>query len=155
MAANIIRFFLLLLISLLVGTMFGIWVGFNPASLSAAAYVEQQQNAIRSLNTFLPALGAVCILLVVILAVLLKGAPSSRYLLVVAATCLITAGLVTRFANQPINSIVMTWSAQAPAANWMELRDAWWKWHIVRTVAGVAALVFTLLTVPGSRKNTA
>jgi hypothetical protein len=65
MGANAIRFILLLLLSLLIGTMFGIWLGFNPASLSAAAYVEQQQNAIRSLNTLLPVMGAVCILLAV------------------------------------------------------------------------------------------
>jgi hypothetical protein len=57
MVINAIRFILLLVLSLLVGTMFGIWVGFNPASLSAAAYVEQQQNAIRSLNTLLPVMG--------------------------------------------------------------------------------------------------
>jgi hypothetical protein len=63
MGTNAIRFILLLLLSLLIGTMFGIWVGFNPASLSAAAYVEQQQNSIRSLNTLLPVMGAVCILL--------------------------------------------------------------------------------------------
>ena len=69
MAANIIRFVLVVLLALLVGTMFGIWVGFNPARLSASAYVEQQQNAIRSLNTLLPAMAAVCILLTVALAV--------------------------------------------------------------------------------------
>lgn len=45
MAANIIRFVLVVQLALLTGTMFGIWVGFNPASLSASAYVEQQQNA--------------------------------------------------------------------------------------------------------------
>jgi uncharacterized membrane protein len=56
MAANIIRFALVVLLALLVGTMFGIWIGFNPASLSALAYVEQQQNTIRSLNTLLPAI---------------------------------------------------------------------------------------------------
>jgi hypothetical protein len=43
----ILRFALIVLLALLVGTMFGIWIGFNPSSLSASAYVEQQQNAIR------------------------------------------------------------------------------------------------------------
>jgi len=63
MIVFVIRFVLLVLLALLVGSMFGIWVGFNPANLSAATYIEQQQNAIRSLNVLLPALGAICIVL--------------------------------------------------------------------------------------------
>jgi uncharacterized membrane protein len=125
MSAYLIRFIGLLLMSLLVGTMFGIWLGFNPSMLSAATYVEQQ-HTIRALNTVLPALGAVCILLTAALAVLTKDDTRARYLLIAAVVCLVAAGLITRFANQPINSQVMTWSAQAPAANWTELRDAWW-----------------------------
>ena len=152
MAANTIRFVLLVLLALLVGTMFGIWVGFNPARLSASAYVEQQQNAIRSLNTLLPAMGAVCVLLTVVLAVLSKGDSRSRSLLVAAAVLMVTAGLVTRFGNQPINAVVMTWSAQAPAENWAQLRDAWWQWHIVRSLAGITALALTTLAVLGHRR---
>ncbi len=153
MTVKIIYFVLLLLMSLLIGTMFGIWVGFNPASLSAGAYVEQQQNAIRSLNILLPLLGAVCILLAGILAVISKENPRRRYLLIAAVACLLAAGLVTRFANQPINSVVAAWNAQAPAANWMDLRDTWWQWHIVRTVAGIAALCLTLLAALTSNRQ--
>lgn len=152
MAANIIRFVLLLSLALLVGTMFGIWVGFNPASLSASAYIEQQQNTIRSFNTLLPAMGAVCILLTVALAYLSKDDSRGRYLLFAAAIFMITAALVTHFVNQPINAVVMTWNAQAPAANWEQLRDEWWLWHVVRTLAGIAALALTQLAVLGSKR---
>lgn len=155
MAANTIRFILLLLLALLVGTMFGIWVGFNPSSLSAAAYVEQQQNAIRSLNTLLPAMGAACILLIVWLAILSKGDSRSRYLLALSVVCLVAAALVTRFGNQPINAAVITWSIQSPPANWTQLRDAWWQWHVIRTLAGIVGLSLTLLAVLGSRKSAA
>jgi uncharacterized membrane protein len=145
MTANIIRFVDLLLMSLLVGTMFGIWLGFNPSGLSASTYVEQQRNAIRALNTILPALGAVCIVLTAALAVLSKHDTRARLLFASAVICLVAAGLITRFGNQPINSQVVTWSAQAPAANWMELRDIWWQWHILRTVSGIGALALALL----------
>ncbi|MGE0798754.1 MAG: anthrone oxygenase family protein [Lautropia sp.] len=140
----VLRFISLLLTALLVGTMFGIWLGFDPAALTATAYVEMQQNTIRALNTPLPILGAVCIVLTLALAALTKDRPG-RYLLIVAALCLIAAGLITRFANQPINEIVMAWSAPAPAANWAELRDTWWRWHELRTGAAVVALVLALL----------
>ncbi len=149
LTTNVVCFVLLLLASLLVGTMFGIWLGFDPAVLSAQAYVEQQQNAIRSLNTPLPVLGAVCIALTMALAVLLKG--RTRGLLIAAAACFVAAGLITRFGNQPINSVVMTWTAQTPAANWMELRDTWWHWHTVRTIFGVVAISLVLVATLGRR----
>ncbi len=140
MTATIISFIDLLLVALLVGTMFGIWIGFNPSGLSAATYIEQQQRTIRALNTPMPILGAVCIVLTIVIAVLTKDNPSARAILVAAALCMIVAGVVTRFANQPINSQVMAWNIQSPPGNWMELRDRWWHWHIVRTLAGIVAL---------------
>ena len=151
MSATIIRFVDLLLVALLVGAIFGIWIGFNPAGLSAATYVEQQQHAIRALNTFMPLLGAACIVLTIALAVLTKEDRRTRYLLIATAVCLLIAGVATRFENQPINSIVMTWTPQAPPANWMELRDQWWQWHIVRTVAGIAALCLLISAVLSNR----
>lgn len=152
MTATTIRFLSLLLTSLLVGTMFGVWLGFNPAALTATAYVEMQQNAIRALNISLPVLGLVCILFTVALAVLTKNDKRGRYLLAAAVICLVIAGLITRFGNQPINAVVITWSPQAPAVNWMELRDTWWHWHVLRTVAGVGALALALLAAVGSRR---
>jgi uncharacterized membrane protein len=147
MALTVTRFVLLLLLSLLVGTMFGIWVGYNPASLAATSYVEQQQNAIRAFNTLLPVIGAICILLTAGLAFRSGSDTRVRNLHIAAAICMVVAAVVTRFGNQPINAVVMTWSAQAPAENWMQLRDAWWEWHIVRSVAGIGALALTLLAV--------
>lgn len=38
--STIVRFMDLLLVALLVGAMFGIWFGFDPVGLSAAAYIE-------------------------------------------------------------------------------------------------------------------
>ena len=114
-----------------------IWVGYNPIALSAAAYVEQQQNAIRAFNTLLPVIGAVCVFLTAVLAIRARSEPGIRYLHVAAALCMVMAAVVTRFGNQPINAVVMTWSAQAPAASWTQLRDVWWQWHVVRSIAGI------------------
>lgn len=150
-----IRFVSLLFTSLLVGTMFGVWLGFNPAALSATAYVEMQQNAIRALNVSLPVLGLVCILLTATLAVLTRDDKRGRYLLVAAVICLITAGLITRLGNQPINAVVMTWSPQSPPADWKELRDTWWQWHVLRTLAGVLALGLALLAGISGRPSSA
>jgi uncharacterized membrane protein len=140
MVRTLIGFANLLLVSLVVGTMFGIWLGYNPATLSSATYVEQQQQAIRALNTLLPLLGGCSIVLTLVSAWLVRYNRLHFSLLLVAAGCLVVAGVVTRFGNQPINREVMTWSAQAPPANWMDFRDSWWRWHVVRTVSGLGGL---------------
>jgi uncharacterized membrane protein len=153
MKANVIRFALLVTLALLVGTMFGIWVGSNPAGLSASAYIEHQQAMIRAFNSLLPAMGAACILLTVTLAWISKGDPRTQVLLLTAASLLIVAALVTRFANQPINAVVMTWNAQTAPENWMQLRDEWWQWHMTRSSAGIAALLLIVAAVLGSRSG--
>jgi uncharacterized membrane protein len=121
-------------------------LGSNPASLSATTYVEMQQSSIRALNVLMPILGLACL----VLAALTKHDQRTRYLLVAAVLCLVAAGLITRFANQPINAVVITWSPQAPASNWAELRDTWWYWHVLRTIVGVAALALALRAAVGA-----
>lgn len=153
MAMNIIRFVLLVLMALLVGSMFGILIGYNPASLSASAYVEQHQNAVRSFNTLFPVMGAICIVLIVILAFRSGTQRPIRYLLVAAAFLMLVAALVTRFGNQPINAIVMTWSTHVQAANWEQLRDQWWQWHVVRTVAAILAFSFVVVALLSKSKS--
>jgi len=68
-----------------------------------------------------------------------------RTLLIFAVLFLMAAGLITRVFNQPINAQVMRWSAQSLPANWAHLRDLWWFWHTVRTLAGGVALTSLLL----------
>jgi hypothetical protein len=69
MTTIMMRFVLFLLLALLVGAMFGILAGFDPASVSGSGYIGQQQNTIRSLNKLLPAIGAVCVVLTIGLAI--------------------------------------------------------------------------------------
>jgi len=141
----------LLVVALVAGTVFGIWLGYNPAALSSSAYIEQQQGAIRALNVLMPILGAIGILLTITSAVLARADRRTLIILIGAIACLLTAGLVTRFGNQPINAIVMTWNAQAAPADWTTLRDTWWNWHIVRTAAAVTGLCLLLLANPMDR----
>ena len=69
MTTIMMRFVLFLLLALLVGAMFGILAGFDPASVSGSGYIGQQQNTIRSLNKLLPAIGAVYVVLTIGLAI--------------------------------------------------------------------------------------
>jgi uncharacterized membrane protein len=133
--------------------MFGIWLGYDPAELSAGAYVEQQQHAIRALNINMPVMGAVTALLTLVCALLARGNAAQRALFVAAFVCFVIAGLVTRLLNQPINAVVITWSASAPPRAWATLRDAWWHWHVLRTLVAVAGYCLLIAaSLPGQAR---
>jgi uncharacterized membrane protein len=140
MKLSAVRFANLVFVALVAGGMFVIWVGYDPATLSPSTYVEQQQNAIRALNVPMPVLGAITVLLTLVSAFLQRGDRKALVLLVAAAAFLIISGLLTRFGNQPINAIVMTWDMARPPASWTELRDQWWGFHRLRTFSGLIAL---------------
>jgi uncharacterized membrane protein len=136
----IIDFADLLLAGLLTGAIFGAFLIMSPAGLDATTYVIQQQNGIRALNGIMPLLGALTIVLTLAAAFAASGDPLRMNLLFAAAAGLIVVGLVTRFLNQPINATVMTWDANSPPAEWTTLRDAWWRWHLVRLIVSLTTL---------------
>ena len=136
---------------LIAGIIFGIWIGYNPQGLSAPTYVEHQQSVIKALNIVMPLLGLITIVLTVISAMLQRKNGSVFISLLVAAVLLIITGLITRFGNQPINAIVMTWTKVDVPGNWTELRDKWWTLHIIRALTTIVA--FCLIIWSSMRKD--
>ena len=146
MTTRIIRFCNIVMVALVTGIIFGIWIGYNPKDLSASTFIEQQQNAILALNTLMPILGLITILLTLTSAFLQRKDKIAFSALVVASVFLIVSGLTTKFGNQPINSIVMTWDMNTPPNNWTELRNQWWIFHELRTLfafIGLCLIVWT------------
>jgi uncharacterized membrane protein len=147
MSKTVIAFINIVLAAVLTGTMVGIWIGYNPMELSSGTYIEQQQNMIRQLNTLMPALGLLTIILTVTSAFFHKQNKIKFTALLVAALLLVISGLITRFGNQPINEIVMTWPIDVPPSDWSEHRDRWWSLHILRTITAVCAFLIITLSV--------
>lgn len=71
--------------------------------------------------------------------------------LLIAAILLIACILITRFGNKPIDDLVITWTKDTLPNNWTELRDKWWSFHILRTIAELLAL--SLITWTSINKN--
>lgn len=140
MTKQLIRFLNIVMVALVAGTIFGIWLGYNPKDLSAPTYIEQQQGAINALNTLMPILGLIAILLTLASAFLQRKDKLVFRILLIAILLFIISGITTKFGNQPINSIVMTWDMNSPPSNWMELRDKWWTYHIIRTLTTLGGL---------------
>lgn len=128
----IVDFVTLFLGALLLGAMFCAWLIFNPAQLNASQYIIVHQQGIRTLNTVMPLLGGLTILMSVVSAVLARENKTRMSLLIGTAILFIISGLITRFGNQPINAIVRGWNSAAPPAQWTLLRDTWWRWHCLR-----------------------
>jgi uncharacterized membrane protein len=142
-----LRFFALLSSGLLAGAVALVWLGDRPFAMSPSLYVEFQQARIAALTLPMSALGGATIILALCLAFAVKGRPPSLRLTVFAIILLIGAMAITVGFNMPINNQVVTWSPEAPPANWSELRDRWWAWHQARTLFSVAAFASLLLSV--------
>jgi len=151
MTTLLIRFINIIMAGLIAGILFGIWIGYNPIHLSAQTYVEQQQSVIKSLNTLMPLLGLITIILTLIAAFLQKNNKNIFITLLIAAVFLTISGLITKLGNQPINSIVMTWDKTNVPSNWTELRDKWWSLHIARALT--AFIAFCLIIWSSMRKD--
>lgn len=146
MTTSIIRFLNIILAALLAGVSFGIWIGFNPVDLSASTYVEQQQNMLRALKVLMVSLVFLAAILTIVSAFLQKNNRTVFITLLVAAIFFIACILITRFGNKPIDDIVLTWTSNSLPGNWTELRDKWWSFHIMRTIAELAALLLVTWT---------
>ena len=153
---RIIQFSDIVLTGLIAGIIFGVWLGYNPEGLSAVTYVEQQQSTIRSLNVLMPILGLISIILTVFYAIICKREKPERNLLWLAVGLLILSGLITRFGNQPINAIVMTWNLDAVPDTWTAFRDKWWTFHVMRTLSTIAGFgIIVWVTIRNKNKRTA
>jgi len=143
---RLIRFINIIITALLAGVSFGIWIGFNPMDLSSSTYVEQQQNMLNSLRILLVSLVFIATIITIISAFLQKKNNSIFISLLVAAIFLIACILITRFGNKPIDDMVLNWTSGSLPSNWTELRDKWWSFHIMRTVAELIAFLLVTWT---------
>jgi len=143
----ICQFFAALVFALVAGSVFGIWRGYDPTTLSPSAFVEMHQGAVRGLNVLLPAMGFASIALTLVLVLSALGRGRVIWFYLAALLLMVAAGVTTRFFNQPINAVIMGWSVDAVPANWNDLRQQWWGWHLWRTGFSVSALGLLLAAI--------
>jgi uncharacterized membrane protein len=141
----------LVLLGLVVGSMFGIWRGYDITTYAPATFVEVHQGAVRGLNALLPALAAASLVLVLILGVMARQRPAVLGLYVATAVAIIAGGVITRLLNQPINDQVMAWTAASIPADWTELRDRWWTWHQARLAVTLGAQLLLIAAIFADR----
>ena len=147
MARSVIFFFALLFTALVAGGAFVIWIEYNPSGMSAAAYVEGMQHAIRVFTIPLPTTVILSVVFCAASAFLARREGTAFYLLVAATGSVLAVALVTVFGNIPINNQIMTWSSSAPPHRWVELSVQWWQFQTVRTIAALCGMALLIVAV--------
>ncbi len=146
MTKSIIRFLNIILVGLLAGTSFGIWIGLNPMTYSVSTYIEQQQHLVNSLNTLMISLVILATLITIVSAYFQRQNKSVFIALLIAAAFLASCIFISRFGNLPIQKEILTWNVGHVPSNWTILRDKWWSFHILRTIAELSAFVLIAWT---------
>ncbi len=143
----ILKIVAILLLAMIAGSTFGIWRGYDPANYSSTTFLEVHKGAVSGLNILLPAIAMACIVVTALLAFQSYHQSPAFFMYLIALALLVAGGAITRLINQPINADVMAWTASAMPANWTEVRDHWWVWHVIRTYIAGAALLTLLMAV--------
>lgn len=146
MTISFIRFINIILVALLARTSFGIWIGFNPMNYSASTYIEQQQHLVLSLQTLLVLLVIIATLVTITSAILQRKNRKRFIALIFAALFLLSCIIITRFGNLPIQQQMLAWKANSFPENWTTLRNKWWTFHVIRTIAELIALLIVAWT---------
>jgi uncharacterized membrane protein len=101
---------------------------------------------LQSLRALMVSLVVLAAIVTILSAYLQKHDKPAFISLILATVFFIACILITRFGNKPIDDMVITWTKDAIPGNWTELRDNWWSFHIMRTVAEIFALLLVTWT---------
>jgi hypothetical protein len=75
----------------------------------------------------------------------IRGMPVARACAVAASVMNLTAVVVTRFGNVPINQYVRKWLTEAPPADYLGLLHRWTVFNNIRSAAAVLGFVLILI----------
>jgi uncharacterized membrane protein len=146
--ANTQRVIALFFAALTTGALMVNWIGLARAMVrmsSASAYTEFHQATNRTFVPYMPVVVIGAVLGGVILAALSPRMWSlPGQLAMLGALCYAATVPVTLSTDARINRQIAGWSIQNPPGDWRAIRARWVRFHIVRTLISVPALVFYL-----------
>lgn len=138
-----------LLLSAIVGGMYwGPWLAlsrslstFEPSAFLAIVHRLNQNMA--GLMTYLTPLGLLSTLPTLYLSY--NSQPTTFYFTLSGLVCFLMALIVTLRIEVPIVMQIITWQIGSLPRNWMQLRDRWVNFHVLRVIGGLAGLACLLV----------
>jgi hypothetical protein len=149
-AENLLRAASLFPAALATGALIVNWIGLARAMLrlsSASAYIEFHQASSTSFDPYMPVLVNAAAVGGIVLAVMAPDALSIQCALaVLGALGYLGIVVFSLRTNVRMNRQIARWNAQDPPGDWQAVRARWVRFHILRTLISVPALLFYLLS---------
>jgi hypothetical protein len=130
----IVRFSLIFLAGIVAGAVYGVWLLEYLFVGDTAFYIHLKQFQFRTLGELLPTLVAVTILVGLVKLYLFRRKRLVFWFTFAGLVLMAAAALLSAWRITPINVQFLTWSAEAPPADWEHLRQMWRDLHLTRTV---------------------
>ena len=130
------------------------WIGLGRAMsrLSVSTYVEFHQATNHTVDPYMPIVVVGALLGGIALTILSGGIHSlSGQLAIVGSVCYAAVLAIALATNVRINKQVARWSVQSPPDDWALIRASGVRFHIVRTLCLIPALVCDILACLVSR----
>ncbi len=147
---TVVRLIALSLAALATGGLMVNWIGLARAMArlsSASAYTEFHQASNETFDPYMPIVVWGALVGGVALAALSPGlASTSGQFALFGAFCYAAVMAVSLLTNVRINKSVARWSIQRPPEDWALVRARWIRFHILRTLVSVPALMLYLLS---------
>ncbi|MET0425262.1 MAG: DUF1772 domain-containing protein [Actinoplanes sp.] len=126
---------------LVAGVLFAVALSVLPGlfAMPPGRYVYAQRLIGRNWDPTMPIVVLTSVALDIGLAVATGG--SQRRLFALCAVLLVGVSVVSHFCNVPINRRVKSLDPDRMPADWQDPRPVWRRWHLLRTVLAVLALL--------------
>ncbi len=148
---TLLQVVVLFVAALATGALMVNWIGLARAMMrlsSASAYVEFHQASTRTFDPYMPILVIGAMLGGGVLAALSKGLQTPPgELAVIGALCYAAVLSISLSTNVRLNKLVARWQIHSPPPSWAAIRAKWVRFHILRTLISVPALLSYLFAV--------
>lgn len=147
MALKIIELINILIAAIAGGMYWGPWLALTISlkefdTKTFLAVVHRLNKNMAPLMTVLSPLSLLATIAVLVLSY--NNHPTTFYFTLAGFVSYLSAVVVTVTIEVPVVKQMITWTESTLPANWMQLRDRWGKFHIVRVMAAVIGLIFLL-----------
>jgi len=156
---RLILFVHVFLFALVVGVFWGTWFSLSRSmsSITASTFLEVGHTMIDNLGGPMAVLMPTTLIsaMPVLFMLYRLGRRASFSLILIGATLLVIALVITLSVNVPIDYAINRWTVETLPSDWTSLRNRWEAYHAARTFISLAGFGFVLAAVVWSRENAA
>jgi hypothetical protein len=147
MTVKLMQFITIVLVALVVGVFWGPWLGLSRSidAFTPETFLAIGHTMIGNLAPVMPVLVLLAAASQLVLVALLYRQRSTGFpAMAIGFALFLVALLVTLLVEVPIDNQIKAWTIDSLPANWMELRDQWERFHVLRTFSALVGLTMVV-----------